>query len=442
MYTFSPKLKMAAIAFMVVGLILFAVGAFMNAGNGIDFVKDQIATNAIDHYAPDAANAADAASAELAAEEHAEHLLHLYHNKPWSALMIAAFLFTGVALSSMFFLAIQHAAQAGWSVVVSRVMEGMTVFLPYGGALLLIVLVGSVLGYNHLFHWMVKDLRDFGSENFDHFLKTKEPWLNEPFWLIRSVIYIAGWTLFAWILRKKSKTLDQVSNHKNYWSLYKWSILTIIFFSLTSMSSSWDWVMSIDPHWYSSLFGWYVMVSYLVTAVAIMILVSIHLKNQGVFPEFNDNHLHDLTKYLFGFSLLWGYLWLCQFELIWYANIPEEAVYFQQREEVYNLTYYKMLIPNVVIPFLMLISSSIKRNYTVVSIAAVIIILGHWLDIFNQMMPGTVGPWWQFGLLEFGALFFVGGLFLFITMNAMTKLKLQAKGNPLYHESKIYEYPF
>lgn len=443
MYTFSPKLKMAAIVLMVVGLILFAVGAFMNAGNGIDFVKDQIATNAIDHYAPDAAaHAGDAEHAAHEAEHHAEHLLHLYHNKPWSALFIAAFLFTGVSMAAMFFLAINHAAQAGWSVIVSRVMEGMTVFLPYGGALILIVLVGAVMEYNHLFHWMVKDLRDFGSENFDKFMKTKEPWLNEPFWLIRSVIYIAGWTFTAWILRKKSKALDLASNHKNYWSLYKWSIIAIVFFSLTSMSSGWDWVMSIDPHWYSSLFGWYVMTSYLVTAIAIMILISIHLKNQGVFPEFNDNHLHDLTKYLFGFSLLWGYLWLCQFELIWFANIPEEAVYFQQREEVYNLTYYKMLIPNVVIPFLLLISSSIKRNYTVVAIAAVIIILGHWLDIFNQMMPGTVGPWWQFGLLEFGALFFVGGLFLFITMRAMTKLQLQPKGNPLYHESKIYEYPF
>lgn len=442
MYTFSPKLKMAAIIAMAVGVLLFGVGTVINAGNGIDFVKEQIAENPLKFFAPDAAKATDAASYEIAANEHAEHVLHQYHNKPWSALFIAAFLFTGVAVAAMFFLAIQHVAQAGWSVIVTRIMEGMTVFLPIGGILMLIVLVGSVLHYNHLFHWMDLDARDFDSDRFDHFFKTKEPWLNEPFWIIRSVLYLAGWTFFAWMLRKKSKTLDMTNNIKDYWSMYKWAVLAIIFFALSSMASSWDWVMSIDPHWYSTLFGWYVMVSYLTTAVAIMILIAIHLKRQGVFPEFNDNHLHDLTKYLFGFSLLWGYLWLCQFLLIWYANVPEEAVYFQQREEMYNLTYYKMLIPNVVIPFLLLISSSVKRNPKIVQIAAIIIILGHWLDVFNQIMPGTVGAWWQFGLLEFGALLFVGGLYVFVTMTAMTKLKLQPKGNPLYHESKIYEYPF
>ena len=464
MYTFSPKLKMTAIILMVVGLILFGIGFALNAGNGIDYVKEKMAENpaeffvhetehsadhdvahahvAEDGHAADEAHA-DPAHAEGGHEDHhAEHLLHQYHNKPWSALFIAAFLFTGVAAAAMFFLAIQHAAQAGWSVIVTRIMEGMTTFLPFGAVLMLIVIIGAAMGGNHLFHWMDLDLRNFESENFDKFLKTKEPWLNTPFWVARSVIYLAGWIFFSWMLRRKSRILDENSTTKNYWSLYKWAIWTIIFFALSSMASGWDWVMSLDPHWYSTLFGWYVMVSYLVTAVAIMILLAIHLKRQGVLPEFNDNHLHDLTKFMFGFSLLWGYLWLCQFLLIWYANIPEESVYFQQRQIQFDPTYFKMLIPNVVLPFLILISSSIKRNYKVVMVMAFVVILGHWLDIFNQMMPATVGPWWQFGLLEFGALFFVGGLFMFVVLNGLTKLKLQATGNPLYHESKIYEYPY
>lgn len=448
MYTFSPKLKIASIIFMVVGLILFGAGYALNSSKGIDFVESEMAANPAKYYVKhidanlEHLSKEDVKKAHEEHQAHAEHLLHQYHNKPWSALFIAAFLFTGVAAVSMFFLAVQHASQAGWAVIVTRVMEAITTFLPYGSVLILIVLVGAAMHYNHLFHWMVSDLVDFNSPDFDKFIKTKEPWLRTDFWLLRSVLYLLLWTAAAWMLRRKSKFLDNNPTKKNYWSLYKWSIIAIVIYSLTSMASGWDWVMSLDPHWYSTLFGWYVMVSYLVAAVAIMILIAIHLKKQGVFPEFNDNHLHDLTKYMFGFSLLWGYLWLCQFELIWFANIPEEAVYFQQREEMYDPTYYKMLIPNVVLPFLILISSSIKRNYKVVSIMAILLILGHWLDIFNQMMPATVGPWWEFSLLEFGALFFVGGLFTFVVMRALTKMKLQPKGNPLYHESEIYEYPF
>lgn len=467
MYTFSPKLKTAAIVFMILGIIMFAVGYGLNHANGEEFVKQQMAEHPEDFSYLDSQKEAhaevavveeahaghgehgEAATEGVIVEEHGshgnhtvEHLLAQYHNKPWTAFFMSAFLFTGIAAVSMFFLAIQHLAQAGWSVIVTRVMEAITVFLPYGTVLMLIVLVGSALHYNHLYHWMDKSLVDYASPNFDHFMKTKEAWLNVPSWMGRSVAYLVGWCFFSFMLRKKSKKLDETGDTKDYWRLYKWAVFAIIFFALSSMASGWDWVMSIDPHWYSTLFGWYVMASYLVSAVAVMILISIHLKKQGALPEFNDNHLHDLTKYLFGFSLLWGYLWLCQFELIWYANIPEESVYFQLREALYDPTYYKMLIINVVLPFLILISSSIKRNYTVVSIMAGVIILGHWLDIFNQMMPTTVGPWWQFGLLEFGALFFVGGLFTFVVMSALTKMKLIPKGNPLLHESEIYEYPF
>ncbi|MXV37561.1 hypothetical protein GO491_02540 [Flavobacteriaceae bacterium Ap0902] len=449
MYTFAPKLRLVAIIAMVLGLVLFGAGYFINSANGIDFVQEQMAQE------PDAFNVSTTHAEQGTSHEevsqngagahvdaHAEHLLHKYHNRPWSAMLIAAFLFTGIAAAAMFFLAVQHASQAGWSIIVTRIMEAISVFIPYGGAILLLVLIGSAMHLNHIYHWMDLDLRDFESENFDKFLKTKEPWLNTPFWLIRSVLYIVLWAFAAWMLRKKSKYLDQNPSRESYWSLYKWSIIAIVIFALTSMASGWDWVMSIDPHWYSTLFGWYVMVSYLVTAIAIMTLIAIHLKKGGFLPVFNDNHLHDMTKYLFGFSLLWGYLWLCQFELIWYANIPEEAVYFQQRDFQYDWSYYNMLILNVVVPFLALISSSIKRNYTVVTVLAFVVILGHWWDIFNQMAPGTVGPWGAFGLLEFGAFFFVGGLFVFIVMNALTKLQLEPKGNPLYHESKVYEYPF
>lgn len=453
MYKFSPKLKMASIGAMVVGLVLFAIGFGLNMSQGEDYVLAQVADSESIHQTSTHSemNQNDSQSISMTDDsshheehdaKHIEHLLNQHHNRPWSAFFIAAFLFTGVAAITMFFLAVQHLSQSGWAVVVTRVMEAMTVFLPIGAVFMLIVLVGSALHYNHMYHWMDLDLIDFNSENFDTFMKTKSEWLNVPFWMIRSIIYLLGWSFFAWMLRKKSKRLDETGNLKDYWTLYRWSVFTIIFFALSSMASGWDWIMSIDPHWYSTLFGWYVMISYLVTAVAIMILLAVHLKKNGYLPKFNDNHLHDLTKYLFGFSLLWGYLWLCQFELIWYANIPEESVYFQQRAEQYDWTYFTMLIPNVVLPFLALISSSMKRKYNYVFAIAIILILGHWVDIFNQVMPGTVGPLWSFGLLEIGALLFVGGTFMFVVLRQISKTNLEPKGNPLFHESEVYEYPF
>jgi Ni/Fe-hydrogenase subunit HybB-like protein len=187
------------------------------------------------------------------------------------------------------------------------------------------------------------------------------------------------------------------------------------------------------------------MVSTLSSAVAAIILVAVHLKKKGVLPQFNDNHLHDLAKFLFATSLLWTYLWFDQFMLYWYANIPEEVRYFFDRFEYYKYTFLPMLIINFLLPLLVLVSSSIKRNYKVVTTMAVLVILGHWLDFFNMVMPGTVGPFWdnaQTALLVFGAFFFTVGLFIFVVMTALTKLKLIPTGNPLVHESEIFEYPF
>jgi hypothetical protein len=200
--------------------------------------------------------------------------------------------------------------------------------------------------------------------------------------------------------------------------------------------------MSLDPHWFSTLYIWYTMVSCLASAIACIILVSVYLKKKGVLPQFNDNHLHDLGKFLFAFSMLWTYLFFCQFMLYWYANIPEEANYFFGRFQVYENTFLWMLIPNFIMPLFILVSSSIKRNYKVVTSMAVVVILGHWLDYFNVVMPGAVGEFWHIGFLEIGALVFVVGLFIFVVMTAISKLKLIPTGNPYLHESEIYEYPY
>ncbi len=200
--------------------------------------------------------------------------------------------------------------------------------------------------------------------------------------------------------------------------------------------------MSIDHHWYSTLYIWYTMVSCLVTGVAFILLFANLMKDNGLLPLFNDNHQHDLTKYLFGFSLLWGYLWYDQFMLYWYGDIPEDVNYFLGRYKLYPNSYFWMLIPNVLMPLLILMSSSIKRNAKVVMAMCLVVIFGHLWDFYNIVMPGTVGGFHSMGLLVIGAIMAVMGLFVYVVTNSLSKTKMVPEGNPYLHESEIYEYPF
>ena len=124
---------------------------------------------------------------------------------------------------------------------------------------------------------------------------------------------------------------------------------------------SWDWIMSIDPHWFSTLFGWYVFASMIVSGVTTIALITIYLKSKGYLEFVNDSHIHDLGKFMFGFSVFWTYLWFSQFMLIWYSNIPEEVTYFMTRIEDYNLPFFGMVVMNFIFPLLILMNSDYKR---------------------------------------------------------------------------------
>jgi len=444
MYQVSSKVRNLSFGLMIIGILLFVIGYVMNHHSETEivpyienFMKEHPEMYSGQHVSSSHHNPDHASHAE-----HIEHATHQLHNRPWSAFYIAAYLFFGISTTALFFLCVQNAAQSGWSVIVSRVMEAVASYIPYGSALVLIVIIGAILHKNHLFHWMDPNLVDRNSEHFDLLIKLKEDFLNIPFFTFRILFYMIGFSTLIWWVKKGTKNLDENPSDKSYWNMYKRSVIAIVFFGFFSMAYAWDFMMSIDPHWYSTLFGWYLMISHLVSSIATIILICIFLHKTGYLPLFNDNHLHDLTKYMFGFSLLWTYLWYAQFMLYWYANIPEESIYFLGRFDLYKASFIPMLIPNFLMPLLILVSSSMKRNFKVVPVMAVIIILGHWLDYFNAVMPGTVGPFWGFGPLEFGALFFVVGFFIFIVTRELTKLNLEPKGNPLFHESKIYEYPF
>ena len=426
---------------MIFGLLGIGYG-FYSAPKTIEESKEIIASqghnssHSTDSHSTDS-HSSDSYGYDTHEKSHDEHVFHQLANRPWAALYVAAFFFFMISLGTLAFYAIQRASQAGWSPVLFRVMEGITSYLLPGGLLVLIILVFSVLHFNHLFIWMDPEVVEY-----DKIIKAKSGYLEPYFFLIRGFIYLAGWSVYRYISRRFSIAQDNSNNNNYHIKNFKLSAGFLVFFLVTESMMSWDWIMSIDPHWFSTLFGWYVFASMAVSGITTIALISIYLKSKGYLPNVNDNHIHDLGKFMFGFSVFWTYLWFSQFMLIWYSNIPEEVVYFISRIEDYSLPFWGMVIINFVLPFMILVSSNFKRISWIITMAGIIILVGHYIDVYNMIMPSAVGDKWGFGIPELGSLMFFGGLFILTVFYSLTKAPLEAKGDPFNEESKKFVYPF
>ena len=365
-------------------------------------------------------------------DEHAEHVMHQIHNRPYAALYIAAFFFMMISLGALAFYAIQYASQSGWSPVLFRVMQAITYYLLPGA---LIVLAIAFFADKHLFIWMDPDV-----VAHDKLIQAKAGWLNKTAFLIRGLIFIGGWSLYRYFSRKFSLAQDLANDNKNFKRNFQISAGFLVFYIYTESMMSWDWVMSVDPHWFSTLFGWYVFASMIVSGITTIALMTIYLKSKGYIKFVNDSHLHDLAKYMFGFSVFWAYLWFSQFMLIWYANIPEEVTYFVTRIEDYTIPFFTMFALNFIFPFLVLMNSDYKRIPWFIVMAGMIILVGHYMDVYNMIMPATVGDRWGFGLPEISALALFSGLFIILVFYSLSKAPLLAKGNPFIKESENFHY--
>ena len=454
MYTFSNKLRNLAFAFMAIGLAGLVYG-FLSAPKTVEEAKAMVATEhhgaghgeeqSSDHPAPVHAETAhdthqEEGHGEVAHEEdhdasHDEHLFHQLQNKPWAALYVSAFFFFMIALGTLAFYAIQRAAQAGWSPVLYRVMEGITAYLLPGGIIVIAILTMSGFHMNHLFIWMDPEV-----VAHDKLIAGKVAFLNVPFFLGRAVFFLAGWVLYRFISRKFSLAQDNASDNSNHVKNFRLSAGFLVFFIVTESIMSWDWIMSIDPHWFSTLFGWYVFASMFVSGITAIALITIYLMSKGYLEFVNDSHIHDLGKFMFGVSVFWTYLWFSQFMLIWYSNIPEEVTYFITRIEDYNITFFGMIAMNFLFPLLILMNSDYKRTNYFIIMAGIVIILGHYLDVFNMIMPSAVGDQWFIGIPEVGGFFFFLGLFIYTVFTALTKAPLLAKGDPYMGESERFHY--
>lgn len=439
MYTFSNRLKIGSLILMALGLFGMAIG-FVSAPSTVEEAKAMVASHDDGHGGghSEAAHGGEAAAAhgdETHQADHDEHLLHQLQNRPWSAVYVAVFFFFMISLGVLAFYGVQRASQAGWSPLLFRVMEGITSWLVPGGILLFVFLVLSVLHMNHLFVWM-----DAETVAHDELLQGKAGYLDPTFFLIRAVIFLGGWIAYREISRRLSLAQDAADDNSNFKKNFRWSAGFLVFYLVSESMMSWDWIMSLDPHWFSTLFGWYVFASMFVSGITVIAMVTIYLKSRGYLPDVNDSHIHDLAKFMFGISIFWTYLWFGQFMLIWYANIPEEVTYFVTRIENYSLPFWGMVVMNFVFPLLILMNSDYKRLNWFVIMTGIVVLLGHYLDVFNMVMPATVGDQWYIGLPEIGAVLFFGGAFIFWIFRALTKAPLQPTRNPYIEESRQFHY--
>lgn len=445
MYQFSNKLKKTSIILMVLGILGIGYG-FLTAPKNIEQTKQILEKNKHHHSHNETykkSNAQEEHKNHISHNEHNKHLEYAHHqlqNRPWSAFYVALFFFFGITLCVLTFYAIQRVAQSGWSIVLFRIMEGITGnLLPITIILFIFLLLGSA-HVHHLFVWMAEGVLDPQSPHYDAIIAGKSFWLNIPGWILRAFLYISGWNIFRYLLRKNSLLQDAASDLKFYKKNFNISVGYLAFFLATESMMSWDWIMSLDPHWFSTLFAWYIFASLLVCAVTTIAIVTIYLDSKGYTPFLNNSHLHDLAKFMFGFSIFWTYLWFSQFMLIWYSNMPEETTYFVQRFEDYKFVFLGMIPLNFILPVLMLVNSDYKRIPHFIIGTGIVILCGHYVDIFVMIMPATVGEQWAIGIPEIGAVLFFLGLFIFATFTSIAKAPLLAKNNPFLHESKHFHY--
>ncbi|MFN5423206.1 MAG: quinol:cytochrome C oxidoreductase [bacterium] len=359
----------------------------------------------------------------------------------WAGLLQNSVFFLLVVNASMFFICATTLAMGGWQMAFRRVPEAISSLVPVFSVLALLVFVGIIFGHKHtIYHWL-----DTEHVEHDPILKGKSGFLNPTFFMVWTIITLVVWSLVGAKMRKLSsqadEPMDQEKSKKFIWNNTVWGAIFIVFFALTVGSTiPWLWLMSIDAHWYSTMYSWYTFVSSFVAGMSLVSLFVIYLKNRDYLDYVTEDHLHDLGKFMFAFSVFWTYLWYSQFMLIWYANIPEETVYFKPRMQgAYRGIFFLNLIVNFAVPLLLLMTRGAKRSYTTITVLAVLIILGHWTDFYQMVMPGTMHEHYSLGWFEFGILALYAGLIMFFVGRALTKKPLFAKYHPFIKESVIHE---
>lgn len=451
-YIFKPELRKKIFIFLFAGILVFGLGLFLamrtgGHGEGVEHGKKEEhaataetskMTASLQHDQHEVSSSGEAAEAG----EH--HGSPTWLKRLYTTLWMNNVFFTGLGIIGLFFVAIQYAAQAGWSSGLKRIPLAMGSWIPVAGVLMLGL---WFLVKGDLFHWSHAGLFEKGGAEYDSIIDGKGGFFYWPldkgtfpaFFIARMVIFFGMWYLFFTWIKKQMLSEDLESGvTTKYWlkarGLSTWFLL---FFAVSSSVSAWDWIMSIDTHWFSTMFGWYMFASWWVTALAFITFIVVSLKDAGYLKVVNANHIHDLGKFVFAFSIFWTYIWFGQFLLIYYANIPEETVYFIERMKTapYSWIFFANLFLNFVLPFLLLMTRDAKRHITMLKVVCPIVIIGHWFDFFNMVTPGVMKFEGGIGFLEIGTAMIFMSAFLLVMLTSLSKMPLFGKNHPMLEES-------
>ena len=325
----------------------------------------------------------------------------------WAVLLQNGLFWLMIVNVATFFIVICTLAMGGWQIAFRRVNEAIGSLVPVMGVITLVIMLCIILGNRaDIYPWLDKNLVEH-----DKILRGKSGFLNPFVYLIASFVCIGLWAFLGKKLKDLSLQSDQMGT-MDYETARIWlkknmgfSAYYIVVYLLTVGSvMPWLWLMSIDPHWFSTMYSWYTFASTFVAGIALITIFVIYFKNRGQLEFVTQEHIQDLGKFMFAFSIFWTYLWFAQFMLIWYANIPEETVYFKMRlQGPYEGLFYLNLVLNFVAPILIFMKKATKRNYTIVTFMCILIIFGHWIDFYQMVMPGTVKlqphlSWFEIGI--------------------------------------------
>lgn len=351
-------------------------------------------------------------------------------DRAWANLLLNNFYFLSLAIGASFFMALQYITQSGWSAMFRRVPEAMSLYIPFAGIAMLLLYFGV---YN-LYEWSHPQ-----AVANDALLAHKSPYLNIPFFFIRMIVFFAAWTIMTRLIRKVSLLEDQFGGNTYMEKNELNSKIFIFILAITFSLASFDWIMSIDAHWVSTIFSIKNFVAAFYHGTAIIVFIVILLNERGYFKELNESHLLDFSRYIFMLSIVWGYMFFSQFMLIWFGNIPDETIYYAERwNNGWKLLFYINIIVNWFIPFTVLLSQKMDKNKTVVKIICLLLIAGQWIDLYDQIMPTyTISP--KFGIIEIGAFIGFAGLFALVFGKALAKADLVPKNHP-YIEESLYHH--
>ena len=346
--------------------------------------------------------------------------------------LVSFLFFLSLALGGLFFVLIQYASQGGWGIVLRRIGETVFATLPVMAVLFLPI----VLGMHHLYSWSVP-----GAADHDPLLAWKAPFLNVPFFLLRALLYFGCWSFIALLYYRLSRRQDTTGDHAISARLRKLAGPAIIVLALTQTFASVDWIMTLTPHWYSTMFGVYFFAGSFVGFIALLAVMSVAMRGAGLLDTvISTEHLHDVGKFLFAFTAFWAYIAFSQFFLMWYANLPEETILYKARlEGSWKAVSILLMIGHFAAPFLFLMGRAVKRRGSTLAFGGVWLLAMHFVDIYWQVMPTLHPEGVRVAALDVAAFLAIGGCFVGAVGWLLQRQALVPLRDPRIAESLAFE---